>query len=207
MNTTLDVPDSGRLRVIDAPPTGEPDPIWPDAPQYATERTFPRYRFVRGLNPHPFRDPEGHSYALQQPESEPLSDKNWKTNESYLRGIDLYHNGYLWEAHEAWEALWRVAEDDSLEANFLQALILNAAAQIKAHQCNPIGVKAHSQGARWRLARIRSQGYDGSESRFMGVDIASLIAQVKRHYQLVLVSTETDVVRLKGNPPRIALGG
>lgn len=167
--------------------------------------SFPPYRYVPGLNPHPTRDKAGHSYRLELPAAKVINAENWRESRPYLYGIDLYHNGYLWEAHDAWESVWKLAEEDSLEANFLQALILNSAAQLKAHLRNPIGVRSHSQAARWRLARLRSRGYSGSGMRFFGVDTDDLISQIKRHYALVWSDNASDVVRLKGDAPRIVL--
>jgi hypothetical protein len=191
--------------VIEGPVTSEPDPIWRDAPCLVPGEALPRYRYVPGLNPHPVRDEDGHSFGVRAPNPEPITLKNWRESRDYLLGIDLYHNGYLWESHEAWEELWKLAEDDSLEANFLQALILNSAAQLKAHMANAIGVRTHSQAARWRLARIRSRGYSGPVMRFFGVDVDDLINQIKRHYGLVWESKENDLVQLKGDAPRLVL--
>jgi predicted metal-dependent hydrolase len=45
---------------------------------------------------------------------------------SFLRGIDHFNAHEFWEAHEAWEELWLVAETDVEQ--FLQGLIQVAAA-------------------------------------------------------------------------------
>lgn len=127
-------------------PAAEPRPVWPDAPRYAPGRAFPPYRFVPGLNPHPTEHPDGHSvHATHRPVT-PL-DENWRTNDAYLTGFDLYHQGYFWEAHEAWEGLWRLATDDSVEKHLLHALILNAAAQLKWHVEQRRGATTHSRNA------------------------------------------------------------
>jgi len=205
MSPATTTPDSGEIHVFEGPITEAPEPIWPDAPRYAADRPFPVYRFVPGLAPHPVRDPKGHSYRAIEPIPEIISGNNWRQSGPYLYGIDLYHQGYFWEAHDAWEGLWKVADEDSLDANFLQALILNAAAQLKAHTRRAIGVRTHSQAARWRLARIRARGYDNSDMRFFGVEVADLIEQLKRHYTPVWNSKEADVVRLRGPAPRLEL--
>jgi hypothetical protein len=154
------------------------------------------------VNCHPVRDSKGHSFGKNDTPPA-ITHESWRESRAYLFGIDLYHNGYFWEAHESWEGLWRSAEEDSLEANFLQALILNSAAQLKAHMRNPIGVRTHSQAARWRLARIRSRGYCGPAMRFFGIDVDELVAQIKRHYQQVWKSDDNDIVRLEGDAPRL----
>lgn len=198
-------PDSGAMRVIDVPLEVEPEPLWPDAPRYCPDRPFPPYKFVPGVNPHPVRDTKGHSYGKTEEEVVQVERYTWYEHQGYLYGIDLYHYGYLWESHEAWEGPWRTAEPDSLEANLLQALILNSAAQLKAHLGNARGARTRSQAARWRLARIRSKGYDGPEARFLGLDIADVIDQMRRHYGLLWDNPEAKQVRLKGPAPRLVL--
>jgi hypothetical protein len=44
----------------------------------------------------------------------------------FLEGIDHFNSGRFWEAHEAWETIWLVAESDIEQ--FLQGLIQMAAA-------------------------------------------------------------------------------
>lgn len=50
----------------------------------------------------------------------------------FLEGIRLYQRGYYWHAHEAWEEVWRTA-DDSVRP-FLKGLIQIAAALIHAER-------------------------------------------------------------------------
>ena len=81
--------------------------------RYLPERPFPAYAFLPGRDPHPTRDPRGHSYA--EPEGEPHTwrpDEEWRENQEYLFGCDLYNAGYLWEAHEAWEDIWHPSKHD-----------------------------------------------------------------------------------------------
>jgi predicted metal-dependent hydrolase len=67
--------------------------------------------------PHPTNDPAGHSYGAEPPA------------DAFRWGIDLYHHGYFWEAHEAWEELWREAEGP--ERELLAGLIQLAATALK----------------------------------------------------------------------------
>jgi len=197
--------DSGKHRVIRGSRTGEPRPIWAHAPRYAPQCEFPPYRHVPGTTPHPERDEKGHSFGLKTSNAGALTTENWRKHREYLFGIDLYHQGYLWEAHEAWEGPWREAESDSIEANLLQALILNTAAQLKIHQGNAIGARTHSVAARWRLARIRAKGYDSPGATFLGIDIPNLIEQMKAHYGPLWESDRTDEIRVCGRAPRLKL--
>lgn len=124
---------------------GPLQPIWPDAPRYGPDEPFPPYRYLPGtrLHPHPTRDEAGHSYGVAHA---PRPD-------DFRRGVDLYHAGYLWEAHEVWERLWK-ATDDPVRREFIQGLIQLAAAQIKAQAGPPRGAAILRARARERLARV-----------------------------------------------------
>lgn len=111
-----------------------PDPRLLIAHLRYTERPFPPYRFTPGRDPHPAADPRGHSYeppgharpvALYRPPDA------WQNSDEYLYGCDLYNHGYWWEAHEAWEDLWRVVPGESVQRHFLQGLIQVSACHLK----------------------------------------------------------------------------
>ena len=196
--------DSGATRVIDAPEECEPEPVWFEAPCLCEDRELPAYRYVRGLNPHPRRDKRGHSYEASRRVVE-MDPARWYESQDYLFGIDLYHQGYLWESCEVWEALHGTVEGDSPASNLLHALFLNSGAQIRAHRRNARGTRTRSQAARWRLARIRAKGFDGPEKRFMGFDIGDLIDQICRHYSPVWESSSDRHIHLAGPAPRLLL--
>lgn len=120
----------------------EPLPIWPDAPRYWPARALPPYRYVAGLNPHPRVHPDGHSFAVPEPRLR-MGISDWRHSESYLFGIDLYHQSFFWEAHECWETLWQ-SSTPALKP-FFQGLILNTAAQLKLHQGRIRGAATHSR--------------------------------------------------------------
>ena len=67
--------------------------------------------------------------------------------DSLLWGMDLFNQGYYWEAHEAWEALWRAAIRGSAEHNLLQGLILLAAAGVKLRECKLGAARRHGNRA------------------------------------------------------------
>jgi uncharacterized protein len=59
-----------------------------------------------------------------------------------LEGAKLFNAGEYWEAHEAWEVPWNAAKarGDTFEANYVQGLILLAAAIHKRrHYDSPRG--------------------------------------------------------------------
>lgn len=152
----------------------EPDPIWPDAPRFCAGRSFPPYRFVPGLNPHPTGDPKGHPAYLPP--------DRWRENGIYLFGIDLYHQSYFWEAHEVWESLWHLTGKDNAEGQFYQGLIQNSAAQLKVQMGEPEGARRLSHEAWKRLKVVRDLGALDPDGRFMGLDIADFLGMMQRHY-------------------------
>lgn len=80
----------------------------PEPPRYVPDRELPAVPYLPGRSPRPLRAPGGgHAWA-----------------------VDLYNAGCFWEAHEAWEELWRVETDGQARAR-LQGLILAAAACLK----------------------------------------------------------------------------
>lgn len=179
----------------------EPAPVWPEAPRLCPARAFPPYRYVPGLNPHPVTHPEGHAYG--RTEVAPfVPPERWRENEAYLFAVDLYHQGYFWEAHEAWENVWKTVERDCIQGYFLRGLIQNSAAQLKAHCGVPRGVRTLSMRVGGFLATV-AQATD--TERFMGVDVADLLGQVRRHYRPVWATQTPDTVQLAGPAPRLKL--
>jgi predicted metal-dependent hydrolase len=110
----------------------------------------------------------------------------WQTSEDYLHAIDLFNEGYWWEAHETLEALWRIAGRGTPLGEFLQGLIQAAAALLKA----AIGARA----AAGSLARSGCRKLRGSASIVLGVDGQALASSVEAY-----VAGRTDAL------PRIDL--
>jgi hypothetical protein len=118
------------------------------APQrYAPDGPLPPYTYVPGRSPHPISDPAGHQFGQTPEVPDALTDQTWQTNRTYLYGIDLFNNGFFWEAHEAWEALWHRAGRKGATADFLKALIQLAAAGVKHLTGTPRGVASHGRRA------------------------------------------------------------
>ncbi len=152
----------------------EPKPIWPEAPRYCPERPFPPYRFTPGFNPHPRQDPKGHAYGRTEERPAYLPPERWQENKTYLFGVDLYHQGYLWESHEAWESLWHLTDKEGVEGQFLQGLIQNSAAQLKAHLQEYKGARHLNQEATRRFEFVIR-----SSPIFMGLSLRTLLETMK----------------------------
>ncbi len=115
------------------------------APRYV-DLPMPPYAFVPGRTPHPRRHPDGHLYNRPEPAAAPLDPAAWSRSTEYLYGCDLYNHGYWWEAHEAWEAIWKLAPRLSPQRLLLQGLIQTGAAHLKYFL-------GHLDGTRRLLAR------------------------------------------------------
>ena len=142
-------------------------------PRLVPDKPFPPYAYLPGRNPHPVRDPEGHSYAAEPPTEEPPDPEDWRACEDYLYGIDLFNHGYYWEAHEAWEGLWHACGRRGLTATYLQALINFAAAGFKARWGNARGMRANARtAAKMFESAVRQLG--SGNARYMGLDVQAL---------------------------------
>ncbi|MCB9915279.1 MAG: DUF309 domain-containing protein [Planctomycetes bacterium] len=142
------------------------------SPRYAPQRPFPAYAFLPGVDPHPTRDPRGHSFrGAPEPPAAYYEPARWRENEDYLFGVDLYNHGYLWEAHEAWEGLWHAAKHDALQAELLQGLIQCAAGALKIRMRQPRGLAKLTELGTARLERVA----DEAGPRYMGAPVAELV--------------------------------
>ena len=142
-------------------------------PRY-TERAFPPYRFVPGKSPHPTRDPAGHSYHEHPEPLATFDTAQWQNCQEYLYGIDLFNQGYWWEAHEALEALWVAAGRETETGQFLQGLILIAVAHLKMFQ-------GFDDVAR----RMAGEGLDMVKrvnGIYLGIDVAALHSAVTAYF-------------------------
>lgn len=161
-----------------------PDPAWP---RYSGI-PFPRYRFVAGLNPHPRRDPQGHSYGAPEVPPPYVPPERWRENGVYLQGIDLYNFAYWWECHEALEGLWHLTGHTGTEAQFLQGIIQAAAANLKRHTGSVTGARRLGKEAVQRLASVGGP-------RYMGLELGVFIRGVSE-YHVDESTTAVPLIRL-----------
>ncbi len=145
------------------------DPSWP---RYSV-RPFPSYRFVPGTNPHPRRDPGGHSYGKPEPTPSAFRHDEWHKSGEYLYGIDLYNFAFWWECHEVFEGLWHAVGHDTEQGNFFQALIQLTAANLKQFLGNH-----QAAGKLLTSGMIRLQKMPRA---YMGIDVDGLTENLQRH--------------------------
>lgn len=161
--------------------------------RYSPDRPFPHYAFLPGRNPHPTRDPEGHSYHKEEARAAYFDAADWRENDDYLFGVDLYNHGYLWEAHEAWEGLWHRARKDAWQALFLQGLIQCSAGCLKILMKQPRGVRRLTELGTGKLQGVSQAVGDP----YMGLKVFSFVASMR-----AFVKAEPEII---GGRPRIEL--
>jgi len=138
---------------------------------------FPPYAYLPGRDPHPVRDPRGHSFEAEpsEPPAIAVDPAAWRDCVAYLHGVDLYNHGYLWEAHEAWEGPWRGAELETPQHAFLQGLIQCAAACLKVTMGEPRGTARLTEAATARLESV----VERASPTYMGLELIPFIAAMR----------------------------
>ena len=100
-------------------------------PRWLPQKSLPPYAYLPGKNPHPVRDPTGHSYQV---EAIPVAAEALLGSDVFLWGLDPFNHGYYWESHEAWEGLWQVADRDGPPRMLFRGLIPLSAAGVKIRE-------------------------------------------------------------------------
>lgn len=151
----------------------------PQCSRYCS-KPFPDYRFTPGINPHPVRDPKGHSYGVESIPLKYRPAEEWQNMENYLYGVDLYNYAFWWESHEAWESLWHTTNKDECYGQFLQGLIQISAAFIKWYLQQEEGMVRLYEIGMSRLEFVLEK-----QPTFMGLDLNIHIAKLKKHFSWV----------------------
>ena len=118
----------------------------------------PAYAYIPGHWPHPSNDVNGHSYGVHASPACALDLASWQDCTTYMDGIWLFNEGYYWEAHEAWEAIWKLMGRHGIEEQFLKGLIKVAASGIKIRQ-------GHGKAARSLLTQA-AKHFENVETRY-----------------------------------------
>ncbi|MFD2055035.1 MULTISPECIES: DUF309 domain-containing protein [Mesorhizobium] len=144
-------------------------------PRCLPERRFPSYAYLPGKQPHPVRDPAGHSYHS---EAVPVPAKASLESDMFLWGLDLFNHGYYWEAHEAWEGLWQVADRGDPLRMLFKGLILLSAAGVKIREGKHAAAVRHA-GRAAGLLHLLMDTTDQTFARALGMLPAALAEQAR----------------------------
>jgi hypothetical protein len=139
-------------------------------PRWLPQNSLPPYAYLPGKNPHPVRDPTGHSYHV---EPVPVAADASLSSDAFLWGLDLFNHGYYWEAHESWEGLWRVADRDGPPRMLFKGLILLSAAGVKIRERKHSAAARHAKRAA-TLFRQLTKVPDRAFERALGMSPAAL---------------------------------
>ena len=128
-------------------------------PRLLPDRALPAYAYLPGKFPHPVRDPQGHSYIAG---GLGVCVEPAPSAEDFAWGVDLFNHGYYWEAHEAWEPLWKASTRGSTRRALLKGLILLSAAGVKLREAKHPAAARHGKRAAMllRLAAASDQDRD-----------------------------------------------
>ena len=115
-----------------------------------------------GRTPRPDAEPFG---ALKAPLADCASLADFQHSAAFRAGFACFDQGYFWEAHECWEAVWIRLPPASRERQLVQALIQLANARLKAAMGNAAASMRILERARvaWDAA------FSGGKARVFGV--------------------------------------
>jgi len=136
-------------------------------PRWLPQKSLPPYAYLPGKNPHPVRDPAGHSHHV---EPIPVAAEVSRSSDAFLWGLDLFNHGYYWEAHEAWEGLWQVADRDGPLRMLFKGLILLWAAGVKIRERKNAAAARHAKRAAALFRRVPASAFE----RALGMSPAAL---------------------------------
>ncbi|WP_287209002.1 DUF309 domain-containing protein [Mesorhizobium sp.] len=137
--------------------------------RWLPEKSFPSYAYLPGRQPHPVRDPAGHSYNS---EAMPSAAGASLDSDIFLWGLDLFNHGYYWEAHEAWEGPWQVAGRGAPLRTLFKGLILLSAAGVKIREGKQVAAIRHAGRAATLLRRLNTAHH--TFERALGMPPAAL---------------------------------
>ena len=138
-------------------------------PRWLPEKSFPPYAYLPGRQPHPVRDPAGHSYRVEPMR---VAAEASLGSDVFLWGLDLFNHGYYWEAHEAWEGLWQVVDRGPSRMLF-KGLILLSAAGVKIRERKNAAAARHAMRAATLLRQLMKVP-DRAFERALGMSPAAL---------------------------------
>lgn len=132
-----------------------PPPLQPE-PLRCAHFTLPDYRYVPGLQAHPWRSESGHHHTDRLSKMEPMwwEGVDWCSHDWFLHGCDLFDHRYLWEAHEVWEEIWHAVPKGDPDRERIQLLIQAAACALKVHMGSISPARSLLERCRQRLEHV-----------------------------------------------------
>jgi predicted metal-dependent hydrolase len=117
----------------------------------------------------------------------------WQGDTAYRYGARLYVEGFFWEAHEVWEAVWKASSQNGVERLLLRGMIQLANAALK------LTMGRGNAALRLLLeadALIGETAAAAGSEVAMGVDLAPLRAAVQELAASLRAGDQADVARI-----------
>ncbi len=138
-------------------------------PRYST-RELPAYRHLPFQNLHPFMDKGGHSYGEKLEPLTSFDAENWQQSDAYLYCVDLFNDGFWWEAHERLKYISLGVGRETETGQFVQGIIQVAAALLKHFM--------DERGAALALAKLGTGNLQTQSGVYLGIAVAPFTAQI-----------------------------
>ena len=149
------------------------EPVFADlgVPRYS-KRNLPAYRHLPFWNPNPFHDRDGHSYGEKLSPPQSFNVETWWDCDDYLYSVDLFNNGFWWEAHVYFKQLCLAAGQNSQPGRFILGLVLIAAAMLNYYLAEPESAAD--------LAQLGLDKLQSAEDDYLGIDVNALIQDMQQ---------------------------
>lgn len=146
-------------------------------------KSFPPYIFIPGVNPHPKKE-GGYRYEQAEPEAEMIDLAHPEKSEFLQHSLALYNNGYYWESHVYFEALWNAHSRKGSVADFFKAMIKLGAAGVKLSIQQPKLANEHLLRAKELFSGVmNSEG-----PHFLGLDLREIIQHIDLDGKLPVIT-------------------
>lgn len=99
--------------------------------------TLPPYAYVPGQNE---RHAENAFEPLRRTAEQGLDVAQLARSDAFCAGLQFFHAGFHWEAHEVLEPVWMALPEGGLERRFVQGLIQLANGRLKLRMGRPKAV-------------------------------------------------------------------
>lgn len=106
----------------------------------------------------------------------PFDPEQWLENAAWRLGYELFHKRFFWEAHEAWEPLWRASPPGSAERHLLRSLLQWSASGVQLTAGRLEAALRTAEKAHVAVAKLQA----GGVTACLGVDVQSLATSMQR---------------------------
>jgi hypothetical protein len=146
-----------------------------DQPPRYTAFPLPLRKYIPGKGIHPDKHPDGSHIPRLPPQDVKFGQDNWRKSQRYLYAIDLFNQGYWWEAHEVLEKLWIQTGRTTPIARFIQGIIQTSAALLKATR--GVSPRGTTRLVMEGLGKLRTQ-----TGTYLGIDVEKFTQEAEGYF-------------------------